>query len=210
MILGFIGNRSTSQTFAAAALLGIAIFMFGQFAVSVTPAHAQACPWNCRVWLVDGCNTCSCNNGRIENCTKAGCRYPQAPGRCVDPPSALLDLPRNCKWFGTAPFCRGSCPPGYNQRIRSQRGDGKKCVSGSKVYCCTERRVSLTVNFCRAYAETAIAQHRMALDRGCSVSGPVWSQDFFHHINWCLMLASEQQALAGQRARSQFIQNGCR
>lgn len=207
MLKKFVVIRSNVQL----AVFVLAVIIVFTFIVELLPtqAHAQSCPWHCRVWLSDGCNTCSCNNGRIEDCTKAGCPYPTAPGRCIDPHTAVLDHVRTCRWFGTAPFCSGSCPPGYHQKMRDRRGDGKKCVSGSKVYCCAERRVSQPVSFCRSYAETAIAQHRQALDRGCSVSGPEWSQNFYHHINWCLTLANVQLAVAGQQARAQFLQTQC-
>jgi hypothetical protein len=38
-------------------------------------------------------------------------------------------------WRGTAPFCSGSCLPGEREVERSDRGDGAKCLSGSKVLC---------------------------------------------------------------------------
>ncbi|MCJ1461991.1 hypothetical protein MMC07_000591 [Pseudocyphellaria aurata] len=39
-------------------------------------------------------------------------------------------------WDGTAPFCRGGpCKPGYRQTKDSKTGDGKKCLTGRKVYC---------------------------------------------------------------------------
>lgn len=205
-------TKSSYQFITAALLLAPIVLLLCEFGIGASPANAKQCPWHCKVWLDDGCNTCSCVNGQVSDsdCEKAGCPYPYAPGRCIDPPSAILDKASNCRWFGTAPFCDGSCPPGYSQRMRDQRGDGKKCASGSKVYCCAERRVIQPVSFCRTYADTAIAQHRRALDRGCSVSGPEWSQDFFHHINWCLMLESRQPAVNGQQYREQFLLNHCR
>jgi hypothetical protein len=41
-----------------------------------------------------------------------------------------------CEWFGEAPFCDGECPAGWTERKRNKRGDGNKCATGSKVYCC--------------------------------------------------------------------------
>ena len=37
---------------------------------------------------------------------------------------------QNCKWFGTKPFCSGSCPRGWRQK-RTRR-----CTTGRQVYCC--------------------------------------------------------------------------
>lgn len=38
-------------------------------------------------------------------------------------------------WRGTAPFCKGQCLPGEAEVQRSDRGDGAKCWTGSKVLC---------------------------------------------------------------------------
>lgn len=42
----------------------------------------------------------------------------------------------NCYWDGTAPFCAGSCPSGYNDCGTSSCGDGACCMTGYKKYCC--------------------------------------------------------------------------
>ena len=39
------------------------------------------------------------------------------------------------KWYGTAPFCDGSCPNRCEQLARSKSGDGGSCWSGTKVQC---------------------------------------------------------------------------
>jgi len=44
--------------------------------------------------------------------------------------------PDKCKWFGTATLCNGECPKGSKEMMRSESGDGKKCRTGSKAYCC--------------------------------------------------------------------------
>ena len=41
-----------------------------------------------------------------------------------------------CLWEGRAPACNGECRPGYTLTRRDQEGDGKKCVTGTKAYCC--------------------------------------------------------------------------
>jgi hypothetical protein len=37
-----------------------------------------------------------------------------------------------CRTFGTAPFCKGSCPANWIQKNRTS----KSCISGSKAVCC--------------------------------------------------------------------------
>lgn len=44
-----------------------------------------------------------------------------------------------CKWFGTAVFCEAWCPGGWEYQRKSKRGDGKKCWTGEKYYCCKTR-----------------------------------------------------------------------
>ncbi|KAM0744909.1 hypothetical protein ACQRIT_000293 [Beauveria bassiana] len=39
-----------------------------------------------------------------------------------------------CLWFGTAPFCQGSCPAGW-RLIQRER---LNCWRGAKVYCCRQ------------------------------------------------------------------------
>lgn len=41
-----------------------------------------------------------------------------------------------CEWFGTSPLCDGECPGGWRYVRRSNEGDGKKCWTGEKKYCC--------------------------------------------------------------------------
>jgi hypothetical protein len=52
------------------------------------------------------------------------------------PTQAKKVTPAVCNWYGTAPACDGECPAGWTEKRRSQRGDGEKCLSGSKVLCC--------------------------------------------------------------------------
>jgi hypothetical protein len=44
--------------------------------------------------------------------------------------------PQGCYWDGTAPFCAGFCPRGYEEENRGSCGDGACCITGYKVLCC--------------------------------------------------------------------------
>lgn len=45
-----------------------------------------------------------------------------------------------CYWDGTAPYCAGSCQgPRWEQRGRSNCGNGSCCWTGSKALCCESR-----------------------------------------------------------------------
>ncbi|PPQ87320.1 hypothetical protein CVT25_002068 [Psilocybe cyanescens] len=44
--------------------------------------------------------------------------------------------PPGCYWDGTAPFCAGSCPDGYEEANRGSCGDGACCWTGYKFLCC--------------------------------------------------------------------------
>jgi len=48
----------------------------------------------------------------------------------------LAGCPEKCYWDGEAPFCGGRCPHGFYTKARDKYGDGKKCWSGEKHYCC--------------------------------------------------------------------------
>jgi len=41
-----------------------------------------------------------------------------------------------CIWEGKAPACNGKCRAGFKNIKRSKKGNGKKCITGTKVYCC--------------------------------------------------------------------------
>jgi len=47
----------------------------------------------------------------------------------------------NCYWAGSAPFCSGTCPVGYREQNKDKKGDGSKCWSGYKAYCCRDNVV---------------------------------------------------------------------
>lgn len=172
-------------------------------------APAQNCPWHCTTWF-DGCNRCDCISGRVENCDRAGCiGAPQRP-RCLVPANAAADRVETCKWHGTAPVCKGSCPLGHHEKLRNVRGDGKKCASGSKAYCCPTLRVSNRPDYCLSYAQRAIDQHQRAVARGCGISGPEWDPNLDHHFDWCLLQATYSLAQRGDKNREIFLSESCR
>ena len=41
-----------------------------------------------------------------------------------------------CRWEGKAPACNGKCDAGFTLIKKNKTGDGKKCVTGTKAYCC--------------------------------------------------------------------------
>lgn len=43
-----------------------------------------------------------------------------------------------CYWEGTAPFCNGSCKPGWTTTKHDRCGDGKCCSTGKKALCCRD------------------------------------------------------------------------
>ncbi len=47
---------------------------------------------------------------------------------------------------------------------------------------------------CEAYAELAINQHKVNLDKNCGFGGPQWSVDFDGHYQWCLVQTESTRA----------------
>ncbi|CCX31513.1 Protein of unknown function [Pyronema omphalodes CBS 100304] len=47
---------------------------------------------------------------------------------------------RTCKFFGTAPFCKGKCPGGWYEKYKSNCGDPQQncCIFGKKACCCQQ------------------------------------------------------------------------
>ena len=45
-------------------------------------------------------------------------------------------LDGGCSWVGTSPFCSANCPVGFTTRLTSKKGDGRKCLTGTKKLCC--------------------------------------------------------------------------
>ena len=80
-----------------------------------------------------------------------------------------------CKWFGTAPMCSGSCPGGWytmkkqstNYVQQGEPGFGSYCYSGKKALCCRAcasglvwREATYLDVVCVTPAERARAQHK--------------------------------------------------
>ena len=61
-----------------------------------------------------------------------------------------------CHWEGTAPICSGKCAPGYTQTKTSKTGDGKKCSTGHKAYCCFTSAIHIVgkAPFCKGRCPT--------------------------------------------------------
>merc|ERR1719445_1270802 len=60
------------------------------------------CPSDCSSWY-DGCNTCTCNEGKIGACTERWCFQQEEP-RCLDEPAS--DCPSDCTtWFDGCNTC---------------------------------------------------------------------------------------------------------
>lgn len=84
------------------------------------PFCAGSCPSN---WLEIGRH----KSGDGSTCwfgTKAHCKS------CCKSVAAT-----EYRWYGTAPFCSGSCPSGWTYVSRSKSGDGARCWTGWKHYC---------------------------------------------------------------------------
>lgn len=63
---------------------------------------------------------------------------------------------QTCVWEGKAPACNGDCRPGYTLAERDKSGDGKKCVTGTKAYCCKTSDVIIrgSAPFCNGKCKT--------------------------------------------------------
>ena len=122
--------------------------------VGVAAAEARACPPGTRFSAYNGSGICAIlGQGKraAVTCQIAKGACPKGTTRehsnndpkrdyCCPKQAASTTPPRNpfesCNWFGTAPFCKGRCPAGFRSSLVSTRGDGAKCVTGHKVYCC--------------------------------------------------------------------------
>ncbi|MGH6814818.1 MAG: hypothetical protein ACREC6_03875 [Hyphomicrobiaceae bacterium] len=43
---------------------------------------------------------------------------------------------RECRWFGKQPFCKGRCPPGWENVWRNGQTVRVPCWTGHMRYCC--------------------------------------------------------------------------
>uniref|UniRef100_T1JF24 LCN-type CS-alpha/beta domain-containing protein n=1 Tax=Strigamia maritima TaxID=126957 RepID=T1JF24_STRMM len=44
---------------------------------------------------------------------------------------------KDCQWEGQAPFCAAQCSSGYKTCKTHSSGDGARCWTGEKAYCCS-------------------------------------------------------------------------
>jgi hypothetical protein len=104
----------------------------------------------------------------------------------------------DCQWYGTAPFCDGSCPDDRYQ-VRRARG---KCITGHKVYCCVvpvDKATTPTAKpkpkplfddeaICNAYAMGAVQDFYAAKrNSACGVEADArWHPKRALHFNWCM------------------------
>jgi hypothetical protein len=132
------------------------VFAAGIALTLAEPSRA-ACPAGSQFFAWGGAGGCVANGEQVRKCyhmpkdcqtgwsqehqddTGVWCCPPDVGKRAGSPPP-----PANagCVWRGTAPFCEGECMPGEDRSGVSKTGDGERCVSGSKVLCCPDGRVT--------------------------------------------------------------------
>lgn len=82
-----------------------------------------------------GCHRpCTARLRAAYNACLAACAKETKDKEAKNKPNPNLRLV--CVWVGTAPFCKGRCGPNTVEKARSETGDGKPCVTGTKAYCC--------------------------------------------------------------------------
>ena len=62
-------------------------------------------------------------------------------GACLSLFSVHAIAQRDCRWFGTKPFCDGQCPAGWDYT-----GKRRSCTTGSQRYCCEPLGSTTTVD----------------------------------------------------------------
>ena len=77
---------------------------------------------------------------RLSHCRRRMIALSLLAGALVMLPAGTADAKRQvtaeCKWFGTAPLCKGKCPSGWTSVKRSKTDGGNPCITGSYVRCC--------------------------------------------------------------------------
>ena len=99
-----------------------------------------SCPKGCTTWF-DGCNTCTCNEGQLEDCTKKYCFRQERP-RCKDIPCAVVDCaPGYTKYGADDNECGGKCAK-YNCHARETWSREKRawCCIHEGRGCCPQVR----------------------------------------------------------------------
>jgi len=136
------------------------------------------CPKGCKSWF-DGCNNCSCVDGKVGACTKKGCPVKQ-PTKCLDTPASKCGdgkcdkaggetaktCPKDCKGGIGVP---GSCPP-----------DCKKWYDGCNTCDCVKGKISVcTNNVCKKMGTPK------CLDGGGGISGCTVGAKQCHANEFC-------------------------
>ena len=62
-------------------------------------------------------------------------------GACLTLFAVHAAAARDCRWFGTKPFCDGQCPKGWDYT-----GQRRSCTTGSQRYCCEPLGSTTTVD----------------------------------------------------------------
>jgi hypothetical protein len=140
-------NTLLSQISRVAALLGCALLV-----IAGAPA-AQACPDGTVFSAYKGNGICVFSG---EGLHKAVQCYVRKGGSCPSGtttehknsdkknyyccPKKLIkgERPRpKCRWDGEAPTCFGRCKPTEKEVATDKVGDGNRCITGHKAYCCS-------------------------------------------------------------------------
>lgn len=128
---------------------------------------------------------------------------------------------RQCKWYGTAPTCKGNnkdCkadeePVDLGSKVeQTDTKDtlaefGAPCIFGGfKVLCCkkeaaapAQKLTPPTVDFCNWYATEAVV--RAGQGATCGLTGARWSPNKDQHYGWCIQQKTQQQAWSEHSAR---------
>jgi hypothetical protein len=122
------------HVFVAAVLLsGLCMPTFVLATQGINPCHKQCAR------LLTGVKPQAEARRVYTNCRRL-CDPPKKaePAKKKDKPDPRPEKQRQkvCVWVGTAPLCKGRCPPRTFEDARSDRGDGDLCVTGSKALCC--------------------------------------------------------------------------
>lgn len=59
---------------------------------------------------------------------------------------------------------------------------------------------------CALYAQTAVAQNKENISKGCGFTGPRWNSDYSRHMNWC-MGVSLAQSESENKVRTKALNN---
>ena len=123
--------------------------------------------------------------------------------------------PPGCIWRGTAPLCEGECEIGEELFRRGNCGDGRCCVTGTKVLCCTPKSPAAAPAPAAAPCPSGYVwresfegdvvcvkpDERFRLENGTCRSGYVW-RGLFTGDNICVTPADRAAAKAHQESEA--------